>query len=858
MTTTAGALTDQGERRLQTARKLLRQIEEARPPFVRETVLEPLNDLLLEVTDVSTEGGLLAEVHPEADVRGAAEGLARAADDFQTELSLNRPLYHALNALDLDALDLMARRVVELVCRDMRRAGVELGPAEQERVRALRGELVRIGQDFSRNIRDDVRAIELTGPEELEGLPADFAQARPPGPDGRIRITTNYPDYIPFMAYARSSRARRALMTEMQNRAVPQNLQVLERMLAKRHELATLLGYPSWAEYITEDKMSGSAANVRTFIEQARAVAKESAKAELAEVLDLKHREAPGAQVIGDWELTYYLERVKAERLQFDARVVRPYFEYRRVKEAILALTSELFGLTFTPVPDRVWDPSVETFDVTVDGEAMGRISLDMHPREGKFKHAACFPWRIGVGGKELPHFVLVCNFPDPKAQTGPALMEHREVVTFFHEFGHLVHGIVRASVPWVRLGWVSEWDFVEAPSQFLEEWIFDFEVLRRFARHFETGATIPPELVAGLRQARDFGRGLFVQRQLFLSGLSLFLHDRDPHGIDTTKAIQLLARRHAPYELTPGTHLQASFGHLENYTALYYTYMWSLVIAKDLHSAFTRGLMDVDQARRYRDRILAPGGTKPAAQLVEDFLGRPYSFEAFQRWLAPRERSAAAPTDVGERLESGRVRAVVFDFGGVFTEVLDRERADQFEDELGLERGGLESALFNCDPWMEVSAGKITDVVYWERVSATFPRSPSSERARALWAFVFGAQLRLGVRELVTELKRRGFRLALVSNERLTLRATLDGWNLTSLFDLVVVSAEVGLRKPDPAIFRRAVAGLGVAPEACLFIDDREFNVLAARALGMQVIRFESVPQLRAALQDLLETGAA
>jgi len=307
------------------------------------------------------------------------------------------------------------------------------------------------------------------------------------------------------------------------------------------------------------------------------------------------------------------------------------------VRQAILDLASELFALSFTPVDVTLWHPSVETFDVAVDGVGMGRISLDMFPRDGKFKHAACFTFVPGIGGKRKPHSVLVCNFPDPSAQPGPALMQHSEVVTFFHEFGHLVHNIVRGDIPWVRLGGVAEWDFVEAPSQFLEEWIFDYGVLRRFARHVETGTIIPEALVERLRDARDFGRATGVQRQLMLAAIALRLHDREARGLDSTAVVFETAKEFSPIVMPEGTAFQAAFGHLEGYTALYYTYMWSLVIAKDLQSAFTQGLMDPVQAKRYRDLVLAPGGTKPAAELVRDFLGRPYGFESFRSWLAPR-----------------------------------------------------------------------------------------------------------------------------------------------------------------------------------------------------------------------------
>ncbi|MGH2500108.1 MAG: M3 family metallopeptidase [Candidatus Limnocylindria bacterium] len=636
-TRAADELGERNRARLEAARSLLERVAAAAPPFGATNVLAPLNELQRELANLGGECGLLAEVHPELAVREAAEALVRESVVFQTELLQDRRLYAALGGIPPAEVDELSGRVVELLRRDMRRAGVELDEPGRGRVRALRGELIEIEQEFSRNIRDDVRWIDLDGTAALAGLPADYVRAHPPGPDGRVRITTDYPDAIPFMAYAADGDARRALLRASQTRAVPRNLAVLDLMLAKRHELARLLGYASFADYATEDKMVGSARSASEFIERAYAATEQSARAERVRVLAAKRRDGIAADAIDDWELTYYNERVKAEELAFDARAVRPYFEYRAVRAAILDLNAELFGLTFTPLEGAAaWHPSVETFDVAIDGRPAGRISLDMHPRQGKFKHAACFALRGGVGGRQLPHYVLVCNFPDPAAQPGPALMEHREVVTFFHEFGHLIHGIARGEVPWVRLGPVAERDFVEAPSQFLEEWIYDFAVLRRFAKHVETDEPISEELVRRLREARDFGRGLALQRQLFFSAVSLAYHDRDTGGLDTTKLLFDLAVRYAPTRLEPASRFQASFGHLEGYTATYYTYVYSLVIAKDLLTAFGRGLLDTEQARRYRDLVLAPGGSKPAGELVRDFLGRPYRFDAFREWLRP------------------------------------------------------------------------------------------------------------------------------------------------------------------------------------------------------------------------------
>jgi thimet oligopeptidase len=636
MTTTTNAvasdLLERNRARLARAQEHLSRTGDATAPFTESNVLRPFNDIGIEVASAASECGLLAEVHPDPEVRAAADTIIQELSAFSTRLGQDRPLYEALGALDGTALTPVARRVVELARRDMRRTGIELDPADQATVRTVRAELVKVEQEFSKNIRDDVQEVVLD-PGQLDGLPPDYVAAHPLDASGRVHVTTNYPDLIPFMTYAADEAARKALAVVNGTRAVPANLRLLEQMLANRAQLAALLGYANWAEYASEDKMTGSAGAIREFIGRALAACRESAAAEYLDLVKEK-----GNEPIGTWDTAYLLERVKARKYSYDARELRPYFEYRAVQQAILDLNSELFGLTFTPVERALWHPSVETFAVSVDGTEMGHISLDMHPREGKFKHAACFTLIPGFKGRAKPHGVLVCNFPDPNAQQGPALMQHSEVVTYFHEFGHLVHGIVSGDIEWARVRRPSEWDFIEAPSQFLEEWIYDYAVLRRFAKHVETGQVIPEALVRKLRDARDFGRGTFVQRQLMLSAISLRLHDRDPRGLDTTKLVFDASTEFSPIVMPEGTAMQASFGHLEGYTALYYTYMWSLVIAKDMHSAFASGLMDLQQARRYRDLVLAPGGTKSAGDLVQDFLGRPYGFDAFREWLAPRD----------------------------------------------------------------------------------------------------------------------------------------------------------------------------------------------------------------------------
>ena len=268
-------------------------------------------------------------------------------------------------------------------------------------------------------------------------------------------------------------------------------------------------------------------------------------------------------------------------------------------------------------------------------GKLVGRFYLDMHPRAGKYNHAAQFGIRTGVRGQQIPEAALVCNFPGG-VEGDPGLMTHDDVVTFFHEFGHLIHFLLAGRHQWVGIGGIStEQDFVEAPSQMLEEWAWDPATLATFAKHYQTNEAIPAALVKQMKRASEFGKGLQVRRQMVYAKLSLSIYDRDPKQVDTDAMVKQLMSQYQPFPYVEGTHFQTAFGHLDGYSAVYYTYMWSLVIAKDLFSKFDRSnMLAQGVARSYRDQILAPGGSRPAAELVKNFLGRPFDFAAWQAWL--------------------------------------------------------------------------------------------------------------------------------------------------------------------------------------------------------------------------------
>jgi thimet oligopeptidase len=625
------------EGELRAAKEALGRVTEAKGPRTIENTLVPYNEALLHADNAAYASGLIESVHPDSTVRTVAEQETRIASKFLNDLALNRAVYDALAALKLEGVDASTRYCVEKVLRDFRLSGVDKDEATRKKIAALREELVSIGQDFDKNIRNDSRVVKLDSAADLDGLPEDYVKAHPPGPDGKVSISIEYPDFFPIMSYAKKSDVRKKLLHEYLNRAYPANMPVLDRMIAKRYELARLLGFKTWAEYATRDKMIGSDKNVASFIERLRGLTLKRSQEEYAVYLKRKREDEPSAAGLDQWDRRYYGELIRKRDFNFDAQQARPYFRFEDVKQGVLSSTAKLFGVTYKRIANAdVWDPSVEAYEVWENDRMIGRFFLDLHPRPGKFNHAANFGIRNGVEGIQIPEAALVCNFAGGKPDD-PGLMEHGDVVTFFHEFGHLLHAVFGGHQRWEPIsGIATEWDFVEAPSQMLEEWCWNPGVLQTFAKNYQTGEPIPTEMVERMRRADWFGRATSIAYQNLYSAISLHYYNRPAKEVDTDKIRNELEPKYTPYPPMPGTHFQASFGHLDGYSAIYYTYMWSLVISKDMFSKFDKAnLLDPTIAQRYRDTVLAAGGSAPAAKLVHNFLGRDYDFRSFDEWLA-------------------------------------------------------------------------------------------------------------------------------------------------------------------------------------------------------------------------------
>lgn len=604
------------------------------PPADPVAVLRQWDRAAGHLGNVAALGSLFGNVHPLEAARDLADAAEQEASKLGTQWSLDRDLYDVFAVIDETSVahDPLAVRLLGKVRADFRRSGVDKDEATRARITAIRERITELDQEFSRVTRDDVRTIRVR-PEQLAGMPADWLAAHPADDEGLVTVTTDYPDSVPVRMFAHDQDVRRDITVAFLERGWPTTEALLTGLFALRHELATTVGYTDWPSYDADVKMIGTGSAIPEFIDRITEAAEEPMRRDLEQLLARYRRDFPDATEVPGFDFQYYAELVRSEEYDVDAQRVRTYFDFGKVRQGLLDVTGRLFDLSYRPADVPVWHEEVTAYEVEQAGRVIGRIYLDLHPREGKYKHAAQFTLTDGVAGEQLPEGVLVCNF-------SRGLMEHDHVVTLFHEFGHLLHHVLAGHGEWFRFaGVATEWDFVEAPSQMLEEWAWHADVLRTFASD-ETGEPIPAELVAAMRSADDYGKGIYARTQMFYAAMSYWFHaDRAAASgevPDLTERMIELQSRYGALPYLPGTHMFASFGHLGGYSSAYYTYMWSLVIAKDMFSAFDESdLFAVDTAHRYRDAVLARGGEGDAADLVADFLGRPFAFDAYAAWLA-------------------------------------------------------------------------------------------------------------------------------------------------------------------------------------------------------------------------------
>ena len=595
------------------------------------------DDAIAVLSQTGSECGLLDSVYPDKAVRDTAQLMAQRVAEAATSLSLNQDVYRALSAVSLEGADGATRHYVERTLLQYRLAGVDKDDATRARLRELQDKATLLSLTIGRNVQEGTQRVQVTDSTELQGLPEDFQRSHLPNDDGVVELTTDYPDYLPVMTFAASDALRRRMFLAYNTRAFPANRDLLLELFRTRHAIANLLGFATWADFATADQMIGSAGNIQRFLDRLEAATRDGAVREHATVLDYARQQRPEVRALDAASRGYWLEQYRRHAFAFDSQVVRPYFPYQQVEAGVLATAAGLFHVEFRPAADaELWHPSVTAFDVFDGGRQVGRFYLDMHPREGKDKWFSAAPLVPGIAGRQFPEAALICNFPGG-APDDPGLMQHSDVVTYFHEFGHLMHAILGGQQQWAGIsGIATEGDFVEVPSQMLEEFFRDARLLQTFARHYQTGEPIPAELVDTMNRAGAFGRADWVRTQLFYTTYALHVHHQDPEHLDLDAMLRADYERFLPYQWIEGNRMYASFTHLCGYSSNYYTYLYDKVIALDFFKQFDRAALLEDPAiLRYRTQVLDPGGAAPGRTLVRNFLGRDESVESFESWIA-------------------------------------------------------------------------------------------------------------------------------------------------------------------------------------------------------------------------------
>jgi Zn-dependent oligopeptidase len=647
-------------------------------PRTPENSLIQYDTAIEQLSLAGAQAGVLNSVAADKGVRDQAQLEAQRVAVAGSALSLNRKVYEALSAISLEGASPATTHYVERTLLSYRLAGVDKDQDTRDRLQALHEKSTMLSLEFSRNIQEGGKTISATG-DELDGLPADYLARHSFDADGNVIISTDPPDMQPVMTFASSAALRERMFAAYNTRAYPVNQQILLDLLSTRQQIASVLGFRSWADLATADQMMGSAANVRTFLASLNHASRDGAQREHKLVLDFARKREPGLQVIDITGRGYWYEQFRRSAFDFDSQSVRPYFPYAQVEAGVLETAARLFKIEFKRSSAAAWHPSVSVFDVFDHGRRVGRFYLDMHPREGKDKWFSAAPIVTGVRGGALPEAALICNFPggddqpvpvteqqlevlsgEPAvippqqhelearaaqeqkresaqpATRDPGLLQYSDVVTYFHEFGHLMHAILGGQTEWAGLsGFATEGDFIEVPSQMLEEFFRDEKLLQAFAKHYETGEILPSETIKKMKRAGSFGRADWVRSQLYYTTLSLDLHDQDPAKIDLDAITRDLYQSLQPWTWIEGNRMYASFGHLTGYSSNYYTYAFDKVIALDFFAQFDPAdLLGCNAGERYRKMVLEQGGSRPGRQMVRDFLGRDEEVAAFGQWL--------------------------------------------------------------------------------------------------------------------------------------------------------------------------------------------------------------------------------
>ena len=621
-----------------------------------------LDDLAYEANNVGNKATIIKEANTDPKMRAAAEKAVKAMNDWFVGIDYREDVYKSIKAFAETNPQLTGedKKLLDETMRDYRRAGLALPSEKRKEVEQLRKQLAKLGTDFDTNIANAKRPVVFTK-AELEGMPEDFL-SKPgikTGDDAYTVLANVTWQFNAVEENAKSEATRKKLYIARETLAKEKNVPLLNQMLTLRNKIALRLGYKSWDDFQTEPRMAKTGAAAQKYIDDLVAGIEPKFAAELSELQKMKQLDAQpseggafAAPRINIWDWRYYQNQLKKQKFAVDAEALRNFFPFQKVLDGMFAIYQRIFGLKFEQiaVPYK-WIDDLQLWAVSdaASGEPLGLFYLDMFPRDGKYNHFAEFEI---IGGKLLPDgkyqrptVTLLCNFP-PATADKPSLLSHSEVETLFHEFGHVLHTITTRAKYGRFAGTHVPTDFVEAPSQMLQNWVWDKNVLDSFAADYrEPSKKIPGDTIQKMKDAKLATAGVFYRRQFAFASLDLALHGPHPENAPydcVAISNPILEKVFLPID--PSTTFVSYFGHLNGYDAGYYGYAWADAIAADMATVFEsapEGYFDQQAGMRLRNEIYAMGDSRDVNESIEKFLGRKQSVQPFLKKIGIGEASA-------------------------------------------------------------------------------------------------------------------------------------------------------------------------------------------------------------------------
>lgn len=586
-------------------------------------------------------------VSTDKTLREASTEADKKLSEFDVEMSMRQDIFDNLVALEKklssSKVDVKpeTKRYLERLIKLGKRNGLHLSKDIQENIKSIKKRMSDLSIDFSKNMNEENTTLEFTV-EELAGTPSDFIDSLEKAEVGKRKVTLKYPHYFPLMKKCRVPSTRQQMEKAFNSRCMAENTPILEELINLRQKMADLLGYPTHASYVLEMRMAKDPTSVTKFLEELATKLRPLKEKEMNVMLEFKKEECKeyGFEYDGKlnpYDVRYFMTMVEEKKYAVDQNKLKEYFPLNVVTKGLLQIYQELLNLKFEQIEKPLtWHDDVTMFSVEDggDGKLLGYFYLDLHPREGKYGHAACFGLQPGClkndGRRQIAVAAMVANFTKPTSDK-PSLLTHDEVETYFHEFGHVMHQIC-AQADYAHFSGTSvERDFVEAPSQMLENWCWEREPLLRMSGHYKDGSHLPDDLLDTLVKSRLANTGCFNTRQIHLATFDQAIHVTDK--VDTAALFSALSEKIIGIPTSPDTNMPATFEHLAHgYDAQYYGYLWSEVFSMDMfYTQFKKhGVMNSDVGMAYRKHILCPGGSIDGMDMLKNFLGREPNQQAF------------------------------------------------------------------------------------------------------------------------------------------------------------------------------------------------------------------------------------